>query len=143
MALWPYPRGPILVGLTVGDATTGVPVPDTVPPKSPAVPGKTKRAIVSGKHASQASARHAAWEEEGEKNATDMSPERKKAFLEAMAHAAQEDKKATAVCRNGAHPLLSRPIIVEEDYIECRAHAIDGIRWTKIPFVEMEKIAES
>ena len=118
-------------------------MPGIVPPKIPAVPGKRERAIVSGKHASQASARHAAWEEEGEKNATDMSSERKKAFLEAMAHAAEEDKKVTVVCRNGAHLLLSRPIIVEEDYIECRAHAIDGIRWTKIGFVEIEKIVES
>ena len=111
--------------------------------KKPTDRGEIERAIVSGKYASQASARQAAREVEVEKTATDAGPERKKAFLKAMAHAAQEDKRVTVVCRNGAHLLLSPPMIVEEDHIECRAHAIDGIHWTKIRFVEMEKIVES
>ena len=128
----------------MGDATMGIPVRGTVPPKKPADAGEIERSAVSGKHASQASARpRAVREVVVEKTATDAGSERKKAFLKAMAHAAEEDKKVTVVCRNGAHLLLSRPIIIEEDHIACRAHAIDGIHWTKIPFGEIEKIAES
>ena len=111
--------------------------------KEPTRRGEVERAIVSSNHASQASAHQAAREAEVEKTATDAGPERKKAFLEAMAHAAEEDTTVTVICRNGAHLLLSRPIIIEEDHIECRAHAIDGIHWAKIRFVEMEKIVES
>jgi hypothetical protein len=73
----------------------------------------------------------------GAVGAPEFEAKRRETFLQIMTRAVEEGRQLTILCQSGSFLLLSRPIIVEQESIQCYTKAIDGAEWTTIRFAEM------